>query len=101
MTMRRFNLPQRKRYIFHRRIGINIHRNAWLIAAATVLGLLIAAGEGYLREHNLRLTRENELYDVIAASMRPPLGEPGTTFTDWREGTHQLADIKIKGAKRK
>lgn len=88
--MRRFNLPHHKRYVFHKRIGINLHRKAWLVAAALTLGLLIAAGEEYVLEHGLRLTRENEVRDLVAHSLRPPLGAPGTVASDWKEGTVDL-----------
>lgn len=88
--MRKFNLPHHKRYIFHRRIGISLHRKAWLIAAALTLGLLIAAGEEYMLEYGLRLTRENEVLDLAAAQLKPPLGAPGTVKTDWDEGTVNL-----------
>src|SRR5574340_851043 len=86
----RFKLPLQKRYIFHKRIGISLHRKAWLIAAALVLGLLIAAGEEYMLEHDMRLTRENEVRDLVAHSLRPPLGAPGTVASDWREDTVNL-----------
>lgn len=88
--MHRFNLPYHKRCIFHKRIGINIHRKVWLVAATIMIGLLMAAGEEYWLEHNLRLTRENEVLDLAAAQLKPPLGAPGTTLTDWNEGTVEL-----------
>lgn len=86
-------LPMSKRYIFHKRIGINIHRKLWLIAIVIFLGLLIFAGEEYMLEHGLRLTRENEMWDLIASKLKPQLGAPGTTPTDWKEGT---TDLKIR-----
>lgn len=89
--MRRFNLPHHRRYIFHKRIGINIPRKVLLIAVAIIIGLLIAAGEEYMLEHGLRLTRENEVSDLVAHSLRPPIGAPGTVKTDWDEGTVDLA----------
>lgn len=88
--MRRFNLPHHRRYIFHRRAGISLHRKVWLIVAAIVLGLIIAAGEEYMLEHDMRLTRENEIRDLVAHGLRQPMGAPGTTVSDWNEGTVNL-----------
>lgn len=88
--MYRFNLSHHKRYIFHKRVGINLHRKIWLVAAAVVLGLLIAAGEEYLLEHDLRLVREGEVMDLVASGMKPQLGAPGTVATDWTENTVEL-----------
>lgn len=88
--MHRFNLPHHKRYIFHKRIGIGLHRKVWLIAATIALGLLIVAGEEYMLEHDMRLTRENEVRDLVAHGLRPALGAPGTVPSDWNEGTVNL-----------
>lgn len=101
MSMIRFNIPRHKRYIFHRRIGISIHRKVWLILAGVILGLLIAAGEEYGLEHNLRLTRENEVLDLVAAMRKPQLGAPGTVRSDWAEGTVNPPDLEINWGRKK
>lgn len=85
----RSRLPHHRRYIFHRRAGIDIRRTVWLVLASILLGLLIYAGEAYLHERDLRITRENEVRDLLALNLRPPIGAPGTA-TDYAEGTVHL-----------
>lgn len=88
--MKPARLPLHRRYVFHKRVGIDVRRKVWLAAAAIVLDLLLVAGEGYMLEHDLRLAREGEVLDLLTAHMRPPLGAPGTTKTDLVEGTVRL-----------
>lgn len=95
-NINRICLPRHRRHIFHRRVGINLHRKGWLVAAAIVLGLLIAAGEEYMLEHDLRLVRENEVRDLVASGMKPQFGAPGTVATDWAENTVELKVREVK-----
>lgn len=90
----KIRLPHHRRYIIHRRIGIDAHigarRSGWLVLIGVVLGLLIAAGEEYALEYNLRLLRENEIRDLLAAHLKPRMGAPGTQPSDWKEGTWKM-----------
>lgn len=68
----------------------NNRRAVWLTVIAAMLGFLIYSGIEYGMEHNLRLTRENEIRDLLAAHLKPPIGAPGTTATDFIEGTERM-----------
>lgn len=87
------NLPLHRRYIIHRRIGIDaelrLRRKIAIVLIGVLLYVLISATGEYMHEHNLRLTRENELRDILAYQLKPRMGAPGTK-TDMIEGTTNL-----------
>lgn len=66
------------------------HRAVWLAGIAALLGFLIYSGIEYGMEHDLRLAREHEIWELYAQALKPPVGSPGTTKTDWEEGTERM-----------
>lgn len=93
-------LPLHKRYFFHKRVGIDLRSKVRLTVVAAVVGLLVAAGEEYLFEYNLRLTSENQVLDLVAHGLRPPMGAPGTIRSDFEEGTTELPKLEVNWGKK-
>lgn len=61
-----------------------------LLAIALIL-VLIYAAEEYMMEHNLRLTRENEVLDLLKNHYAlTTFGAPGYVKTDFTEGTERM-----------
>lgn len=83
-------LPRIRSYNWHIMAKNNKPALYGLIAIALLLVLIYAANE-YMLEHNLRLTRENEVLDLLKNHyVLTTFGAPGYVKTDFAEGTERM-----------